>query len=186
MIIQEPHPTLRQVAKPVPVKDIGSPEIKKIIADMKDTLDSTADGVAIAAPQINESVRIFVVSQRVFNDPKIRQRSKERGIENHPDLPVGEEKFVYINPVIKKLSTKKSILSEGCLSLAGLYGKIRRADKALVEAYDEDGKKFSRGGSGLLAEIFQHEIDHLDGILFIDTAKNVREVKRGSEEHEEE
>ena len=57
-----------------------------------------------------------------------------------------------------------------------LYGKVKRSDKALIEAYDEDGKKFTIGGSGLLAQIFQHEVDHLNGVLFIDKAKYVEEI----------
>ena len=76
------------------------------------------------------------------------------------------------------LSTKKDkkFMDEGCLSVRPFYGKVRRATKATVEAYNEEGKKFTFGGSGLLANIFQHEIDHLDGILFIDKAKDINEV----------
>jgi peptide deformylase len=64
-------------------------------------------------------------------------------------------------------------MEEGCLSLRWLYGKVKRSARVTVEAYDEEGKKFSRGAGGLLAQIFQHEIDHLNGRLFIDTATDV-------------
>ena len=76
--------------------------------------------------------------------------------------------MIFINPKILKTSQKKVFLKEGCLSLTGIYKEIWRKEKALIEAYDENGKKFRRGASGLLAEIIQHEIDHLNGILFID------------------
>jgi peptide deformylase len=83
---------------------------------------------------------------------------------------------VYINPQIKKVSRKKRQLDEGCLSVRYLYGKVKRAEKVTLEAYNEKGEKFTKGGSGLLAQIFQHETDHLDGVLFIDKAENVVEV----------
>ena len=65
---------------------------------------------------------------------------------------------------------------EGCLSVRWLYGKVSRATRASVRAYDEHGEPFTRGASGLLAEIFQHEVDHLDGILFIDKARDIRDI----------
>ena len=67
-------------------------------------------------------------------------------------------------------------MPEGCLSVRWLYGKVSRAEKARVRAYDENGKIFEVGGSGLLAQVFQHETDHLNGILFSDTAVDLREM----------
>ncbi len=67
-------------------------------------------------------------------------------------------------------------MPEGCLSVRWLYGKVRRSSKALIRAFDEHGNLFTRGGSGLLSQIFQHEIDHLNGILFIDTAENIEDI----------
>jgi len=67
-------------------------------------------------------------------------------------------------------------MNEGCLSVRPLYGKVRRATRATVEAYNEKGKKFKMEGTGLLAHIFQHETDHLEGILFTDKAKDLREI----------
>ena len=67
-------------------------------------------------------------------------------------------------------------MEEGCLSVRPLFGKVRRATRATVEAYNERGEKFTMEGTGLLAHVFQHEIDHLEGVLFIDKAKNLREI----------
>jgi peptide deformylase len=67
-------------------------------------------------------------------------------------------------------------MEEGCLSVRPLFGKVRRATRATIEAYNEHGEKFTMEGSGLLAHVFQHETDHLEGVLFIDKAKNLREV----------
>jgi peptide deformylase len=86
----------------------------------------------------------------------------------NPDL-------VFINPVFKKISKDKKNISEGCLSVRPIYGKVRRATRVTVEAHNEHGIKFTMEGTGLLAQIFQHETDHLDGILFIDKARDMHE-----------
>ncbi len=90
--------------------------------------------------------------------------------------------MVFINPEITKLSRKKVWLPEGCLSVRWLYGEVLRADKTTISAYDEHGKLFTRGASGLLAQIFQHETDHLNGILFTDTARNIETITREDQE----
>ncbi len=168
-IIQSGHPCLRKKALNVPIKEITSPKIKDIIHRMKEALASQNDGVAIAAPQINESYRIFVVSGKVFDNRFSRGKGIPKGDKpDHPDQ-------IYINPEITKLSKKTGWLQEGCLSVRPLYGEVKRSLNATVRAYDEHGKKFERGAGGLLAHIFQHETDHLDGILFIDKAQNIHE-----------
>jgi peptide deformylase len=169
-IVQDGDPVLREVAQTVPAKDIGGEKLTRIIADMKKALASQKDGVALAAPQIGVPLRIFVVSGNTLReiDPKYQSLS---------DL-------VFINPEIVKLSKEKEELEEGCLSVRYKYGRIMRAKKATVRALDESGKKFERGGSGLLAQIFQHETDHLDGILFIDKAYDVVEAPPKEENHE--
>jgi peptide deformylase len=172
-IVQNGNPVLRKKAEEVPVASIESPKIKKIIKDMTSALYSQNDGVAIAAPQIAESVRIFVVASKVFDEDfargkKIDIKEKTKNKQIHSDM-------VFINPVFKKISKDKKLMAEGCLSVRPLYGKVRRATKATVEAYDEHGKKFTKSATGLLAHIFQHEIDHLDGILFIDKARDIHE-----------
>lgn len=161
-ILQKDHPTLRQTALPVAPSDIIKPEIQKVIKDMKTAMHSQDDAVAIAAPQIGELKRMFMVSGRIFDHFEEKK-------DGHPDL-------VFINPEIIKTSKDQKILTEGCLSVRYLYGKIRRASRVTIRAYDENGNALERGASGLLAQIFQHEIDHLNGILFIDKAKNIEDI----------
>lgn len=158
-ILQKDASVLREVAKEVAMSDITSPKIKRIIAEMKVSLASQDDGVAIAAPQIGYSLRIFIISEKV---EKITKKTSAT--------------TVFINPEIKKLSKEKKSMEEGCLSVRYLYGKVSRAQKTTIEAHDENGNKFIKGASGLLAQIFQHETDHLNGILFIDKAKYVEEI----------
>lgn len=172
-IVQNGDNVLRKISKNVPVGSITKPKIQKIIKDMNEALDSQYDGVAIAAPQIGVSLRIFIVSGRVFDEDFIRGQDSTKVNYYKKDR---NENLVFINPIFKKTSKDKKLMMEGCLSVRPLYGKVRRATRAVVEAYNENGKKFIREGSGLLAHIFQHEIDHLDGILFIDKAKNVQEI----------
>lgn len=162
-IVQQGDPVLRELAQTVPLKDIPTPKIQNIIADMKAALESQKDGVAIAAPQIGIPLRIFVVSGMILK--KVEETR----------YPAGDD-LVFINPTITKLSKKKTELEEGCLSVRWLYGKIKRSAQATIEAYDEHGQKFTRGASGLLAQVFQHETDHLDGVLFIDKAYDVEEI----------
>ncbi len=168
-IVQDGNKTLRQIAKEVPVSEIIKPKIQKILKDMSDALDSQNDGVAIAAPQIDVSLRIFIVSGKIFDKEFIDGTSNFSSIKTNPNL-------FFINPIITKISKDKKIMDEGCLSVRPIYGKVRRATRATVEAYNEKGKKFKMNGSGLLAHIFQHETDHLEGILFTDKAKDMREI----------
>ncbi len=163
---------LREIAKEVPKEQIKTPKIQRIISEMKEALGGEDDGVAIAAPQIGYSLRIFVVSGRV-GQMELGEESEAKE-EAKIKIPVIDS--VYINPVIKKASKEKEFVEEGCLSVRYLYGQVKRSKKATVEAYDESGKKFSRGASGLMAQIFQHETDHLNGTLFIDKAKNIEEI----------
>ncbi len=161
-IVTGDEPVLREIAKAVPVENITSPDMKKVLALMKEALYSQDDGVAICAPQIGESLRIFVVSGRTLADLA--------GVEEElPDR-------IFINPEFSKMSKKTEWLDEGCLSLRYLYGKVRRSVKASVKAYDQHGKKFELGGTGLLAQIFQHEIDHLNGIIFTDKAEDIKDM----------
>ena len=167
-ILQKESPLLRKISESVPILSIVSTKIQNIIKEMKTALASQDDGVAIAAPQIGYPLRIFVVSKKVRS---IIRNKKDDEIEEDR----GDD-TIFINPVIKKFSKEKETIEEGCLSVRFLYGKVTRASKVTIEAYDEKGKKFTIGGKGLLAQIFQHETDHLNGILFIDKAKFVEEV----------
>jgi peptide deformylase len=175
-IIQKDNPLLRKISTPVPLAKIKSPEIKAIISDMKKTIKNQTDAVAISAVQIAQPVRIFVVSKKVF-------KIIDNGLTKAQDIVADTKNdLVFINPKIVKTSKNKQELEEGCLSVRYVYGKVIRPEKASIEAYDENGKKFSRGFSGLFAQIVQHETDHLNGILFIDKAKDLQEISH--EEYE--
>lgn len=189
-VVQVGDPVLRATAKPVAKADIGSPALSKILKKMSATLAKEGFGVAIAAPQIGESLRIFVVSGKVFDEDEgeesettARGEARPSGHERpesssrsprHPDM-------VFINPEITKLSRKKREMSEGCLSVRGKYGTVVRSEKASVKALDENGKVFTYNGSGLVAQIFQHEVDHLDGTLYIDKAATLEDDTKRTE-----
>jgi peptide deformylase len=162
-IIPSSDPILRRAAAPVAAGDLGSARIAKIIADMKTAVDAQKDGIAIAAPQIGASLRIFVVSGKVMREAD----EKFKGQEDH---------LVFINPQILRLSKKMQEVEEGCLSVRWKYGWVKRAEKATVSAVDEEGTPFERGASGILSQVFQHEMDHLDGVLFIDKARDLHDL----------
>lgn len=164
-IVQEGDPVLRGKAKAVAKKDIGSAKITAIIARMKKALAKEAFGVAIAAPQIGEPLRIFVISGKVFA-PVLKDGEK---------APPPPPDRVFINPEITRLSRKKAEMSEGCLSVRGKYGTVMRHEKASIKALDERGKTVTYHGAELVGHIFQHECDHLDGILYTDKAIQMEE-----------
>lgn len=165
-IVQVGTPTLRETAKAVPEALFGTKELSTMLSSMEKALDKEADGVALAAPQIALPYRIFIVRyDRMVTLPE--------GTE-----PLPPHVGVFINPVIIKHSRKKAEVDEGCLSVRGQYGKTKRFERVTVHAQDAHGKTFERGAGGLLAQAFQHEIDHLNGILFIDHAHDVVEITR--------
>lgn len=136
------------------VNDMLAEEIQQFIRDMRDTLAHTESGIGLAAPQVGKNLRIFVVA---------------------PALELNQT--VFINPVIIKLSGGEEMMEEGCLSVPGLYGNTPRVNSLKVEAYNERGRKFKMKAEGLIAQLIQHEIGHLDGALFTDTAEHVAKVK---------
>lgn len=154
-LVPEHHPALHSIAEEITPEEIQNGTARKIIADMRAVLHSyNVNGltaVAIAAPQIGISKRIFLVEDQ----------SADRAA-----LP----SFVAINPQIVKTAKRTQIVEEGCLSIPDTYGRVARYTHATVRALDEQGENFERGTSGLLAQIIQHETDHLDGILFTDRA----------------
>ena len=157
IVQKDEHPALRSISKPIPDDMFGTAELNKILHDMRESLAVTSDGVALAAPQIGVALRIFVIAPIVFE-----KYSK------------AEPRLIFINPVIVKKSADKKLMEEGCLSVRNMYGKIRRSSRASIKAQDENGKEFIMHGSGLVAQIFQHETDHLDGKLFVDKAKDLK------------
>lgn len=162
-IVQKENPILREVAKPVPVSEIASDKIQRILSDMKEAMASQKDGIAIAAPQIGENMRIFVVSG-------ILLKKADRLFKGN------DSDMVFINPELIKSSKEKKEAEEGCLSIRWFYGKVNRRARVTIRAFNEKGEAIERGASGVLAQIFQHEIDHLNGILFTDKTDEVWEM----------
>jgi peptide deformylase len=149
-ILQSGDPLLRKKSKPVSKMD---KKVQGIIKDLQDTLSVQKDpeGVGLAAPQIGKNLQIFVCKykgfKRVVINPKIISIEKKRGINKTPQ--------------------KREIL-EGCLSLPYYYGPLRRAQKVTVKYMNENGKEITETFEGFNAQIILHEIDHLNGILFVD------------------
>ncbi|HEY5340116.1 MAG TPA: peptide deformylase [Candidatus Aquilonibacter sp.] len=158
-IITDGHPTLRKVAKRVDPKELADPLFQQLVDDMFETMYE-APGVGLAAPQVNVSKRLFVM---------------DIGDDEH-------EPAVVINPKIE-LAEEEVELTEGCLSVPGYVGEITRFKRVAVSGLDRDGQKIRLEGEGLFAQCLQHEIDHLNGVLYIDKAKNVRPAQT-EEEHE--
>jgi peptide deformylase len=157
-ILADGHPTLRKIAKRVDPKEIREPLFQQLIDDMFETMYA-APGVGLAAPQVNVSKRLFVMD--VHDD------------EHEP--------AVVINPKLEDLSEEVEI-REGCLSVPGMVGEIVRYKHVAVTGLDRNGQKIRIEGDGLLAQCIQHEVDHLDGALYIDRAKNLRPVQSEEEE----
>jgi peptide deformylase len=149
-ILTEGHPALRKIAKRVDPKEIREPLFQQLIDDMFETMYE-APGVGLAAPQVNVSKRLFVIDVR--DD------------EHDP--------AVVINPRLQTVG-EDTELKEGCLSVPGMVGDIVRKTRVTVTGLDRDGQKIRLQGDGLFAQCVQHEIDHLDGKLYIDRAANVR------------
>lgn len=148
-IIKYPTESLRQISKEIPLTDLKKPEMKQLLADMKHTM-LKLDGAGLAAPQIGMNIRLSVI-----NDEK------------------GGKIIFMINPKITKKSWGQEIDEEGCLSVLDekgeiIYGPVSRHKKVNCVYTDENGEKKKIQSEKLLARIIQHEIDHLDGILFID------------------
>ncbi len=156
-IITDGHPTLRKVAKKVDPKEIADPLFQQLIDDMFETMYA-APGVGLAAPQVNVSKRMFVMD--VQED------------EHEP--------AVVINPKFE-LTEQEEEMTEGCLSVPGFVGEITRFHRVAVTGLDRYGDKIRLEGEGLFAQCLQHEIDHLNGVLYVDKAKNVRKAQTDEE-----
>lgn len=172
-LVKLPNKVLRKTAAAVPIGSILTSPIQLLISHMKETLKHTPDGVGLAAPQVGKSLRIFIVSEEaeIIDKESLQGRPSERRLPH--DVQKEWKYYVFINPVVKKVSKSKLEGLEGCLSIPGKCGNVRRHEKIMVEAYDESGKKFIRGASKFFARVLQHELDHLDGILFIDRAEKI-------------
>ncbi|MBI4134591.1 MAG: peptide deformylase [Candidatus Sungbacteria bacterium] len=159
-ILTEPNPILRKRSREVNPAQVSSREIQDAIQDLKDTLKNSEDGIGIAAPQASISLRIFIISEEA------KHLDDER-----PPADKEWKQHVYINPIITKYARKKVEGIEGCLSVPGKYGVVERPEKVEITAYDDRGKPFIQGASKFHARVLQHELDHLDGVLFVDKVK---------------
>jgi len=156
-ILRIGHPVLLQ--KALPVKMFNAHELDQLIADLFDTMVEY-DGAGIAAPQIGESVRVVVFE--VENNPR------------YPDKgPV--PRTVLINPTVKPLGSEMADDWEGCLSVPNMRGVVSRYTHIFYMGYDAQGQFFEREASGFHARVVQHECDHLDGVLYPQRIKDMRQ-----------
>ena len=157
-LVPENHPALHTIAEEITAEEFSDGTVAKIVKDLRSAIKTyDVDGyaaVAIAAPQIGVSKRIFIIEDQSDRDDTL------------PTL-------VAINPHITKLSKKTHLVSEGCLSVPDTYGMVMRHKNVTMNALDEQGESYERGAGGLLAQIIQHENDHLDGILFTERAEKI-------------
>jgi peptide deformylase len=157
------HPVLRARARAVDPGQIRSPVIQRLIDDMFDTMREY-QGVGLAAPQVHESVRIFVAGFA----PSPEDDEEEDDEDDDRRVPL----MALINPEITPASPEVVEDWEGCLSIPDLRGRVPRARQITVRAYDRKGKRIEVRASGFTARVIQHETDHLDGVLFLDRMKS--------------
>lgn len=155
-IVTVPEPILRRKARKV--TEFG-PELQNLVDDMVETMRE-APGVGLAAPQVNASLRVIVV---------------EFGDEEDDSVP--SKLYTVINPEIIRSSQEMETGPEGCLSIPGFQGEVERISEIIVKGQNRFGRPVRIKAGGWLARIFQHEIDHLDGVLFTDRADRVWKVE---------
>lgn len=160
-IVQTGNPVLRARAKDVPVEQIATPEFQQLVASMTDAMRK-APGVGLAAPQLGVSLRVLVLE-----DPEALQASltpQERDERERRPVPLR----VIINPTLTPVGEERVTFFEGCLSVAGFAGLVERWREVEVSGLDEKGQSQTWRVRGWPARILQHEVDHLDGALYID------------------
>ena len=147
-VLRMGHPVLRERAKPV--EGFATPELRQLVADMKETM-AALDGAGLAAPQIGVSQRVVIF-----------------GVEGNPRYPDAEEVpfTVLVNPRLTLLTKDVEEGWEGCLSVPGMRGVVPRYTKLRYTGFDENGEPIDRIAEGFHARVVQHEVDHLDGILY--------------------
>lgn len=159
-IVHLPEPILRKKAKPVTKFD---KDLQTLIDDMIETMRE-APGVGLAAPQVNVPLQLTVIEYAEGADDEE---------ENEDTPPKPKKLYVLANPEIIKVSEEKVLGVEGCLSIPGLVGEVERHETIQVKALNRHGQPVKHKVSGWMARIFQHEIDHLHGVLFTDKAVRV-------------
>lgn len=155
-IIELGHPTLRQVAADVAVEEIASAAFQEFVDDLIET-KRHARGAGIAANQVDDTRRVFIAE--ALHNP---------GMPFRPEYPL----TVVINPVLTFLTGERFGNFEGCLSIPNLRGVVPRCPKIRVQGYDRHGKSLDFEVSGVAAGIFQHETDHLNGVMFTDLVED--------------
>jgi peptide deformylase len=162
-ILTDNHPTLRKVAKRVDPAEIADPLFQQLIDDMFET-QYAAPGIGLAAPQVGFSKRLFTVDLQ------------DRDDENNGPLVVINPKFTLTEGEVEAL--------EGCLSVPGYVGEVTRFEHVVCTGLDRNGKKQTLDAHGWFARVLQHEMDHLDGIIYVDKANNVRPAATEEEKAE--
>ncbi len=155
-IVQIGNPALRQVADPVDVSQIQSDDIQGLIDDLIETMRH-ANGAGLAATQIAVPLRICIIE--VNKNPRYPYK---------PDIPL----TVLINPKVTFLTEERINVYEGCLSVPNIRGKVDRCPEIQIDGYDREGNNVSFISKGISAGTFQHELDHLDGLIFTDRMKD--------------
>ena len=130
-------------------------EIKKMVENMRTRMKG-AHGIGLAANQIGMDAKFFVAQV--------------------PNAKGGMKFYAIFNPIIEKMSVQKTNFEEGCLSVPEIYGEVERPERVTLSGYDQNGRKIKIKAWGLLARVFRHEVNHLDGDLFIDKAKNLHKI----------
>jgi peptide deformylase len=151
-IVKDGDPVLRARAKEVPLKEIGTKEFAQLLEDMLETMYD-ANGVGIAAPQVGVGKRVFIAES-------------------------SEGPIALINPVFTKKSWKLLKGEEGCLSVPGKFDKLRRFKTVTVAALTSEGKEVTFTADDFFARVLQHEMDHLDGFLYVDRVKEQKEEEK--------
>jgi len=160
-IVQAGEPVLRQKARDLTPEEIGSPEFQRLVALMRDTMRD-APGVGLAAPQVGVGLRLVVIEDRAEYQaavPPADLAARER-------VPVAFQ--VLVNPRLTVEDPTPAEFHEGCLSVTGFTALVARARGVKVEALDEQGRPVTVHATGWYARILQHELDHLDGTLYLD------------------
>ena len=147
------HPVLRAPCRELTRSEIRSPATRRLVEDMRETM-AEYSGVGLAAPQVHEPVRLAIIEF----DPDEAER----------DLDAGKPSFTVFNPATTVLDSTLSGYWEGCLSVPGMRGYVKRPQRIRVDYLDEEAEPARVVAHGFLATVFQHELDHLDGVLYVD------------------
>ena len=162
-ILEVPDPRLKIISTPVTEFDDG---LKKLVEDMFDTMYD-APGIGLAAIQVGVPLRVLVIDLQP-EDPDAEPVACNHDGHHHHHQPTRREPRVFINPEILDPSEDHSVYSEGCLSVPEIYAEVERPARIRARWQDLDGKVHEEEMEGLMATCLQHEMDHLEGILFID------------------